>query len=130
MVVTHLAEVFDQSVMQRHDEIVRAGGTVVLLRVEPARGDIGVPRQYQFAFGYHCRRRTSAARKRRREDSGRQGGRPQYRASRQRTTGAGRQRSLAITRPVWRRAPDGVRNCYMLPDRPAATPHRRLPYWP
>ena len=61
MVVTHLAEVFDQRVVQRHDEIVRTGGTVVLLRVEPARGNIGVPRQYHLAFGNDCRGRGRCA---------------------------------------------------------------------
>src|SRR5437879_9515975 len=51
MVVTRVAEVFDQPVMQREYEIVGAGGTVMLLRVQPTRCDVGVPRKRHLAFG-------------------------------------------------------------------------------
>src|SRR5437763_8635791 len=48
MVVSRFAQVLDQSIMEREKEIVRAGGAVMLLRIEPARRDVGVPRQYYF----------------------------------------------------------------------------------
>src|SRR5436190_15647466 len=48
MVVSRFAQVLDQSIMERKKEIVRAGGAVMLLRVEPARRDVGVPRQNYF----------------------------------------------------------------------------------
>ena len=44
-----IAEVFDQRVVQRKNEIVGARRAVVLLRVEPARGDVGVPGQHHLA---------------------------------------------------------------------------------
>jgi hypothetical protein len=44
MVVVSFTKVLDQRVLQRHQEIVRAGRAVMLLRVEPARRDVGVPR--------------------------------------------------------------------------------------
>ena len=54
MVVARLAEVLDQRVVQRHEEIVRARRAVMLLRVEPARGDVGVPGQRHLALWHHC----------------------------------------------------------------------------
>jgi len=54
VVVTDLAEVFDQRILQCHDEIVWAGGAVVLLRVEPAYRNIGVPGEHHLALGNDC----------------------------------------------------------------------------
>jgi len=71
MVVADLAEVFDQGVMQRHQKIVPACRAVVLLRIKPARSDIGVPGQNHLAFGVD-RRGRDAAHKRRRQDGSRQ----------------------------------------------------------
>ena len=45
VVVEVVAEILDQAVMQRHQEIVRAGSAVVLLRIQPACRNIGVPGQ-------------------------------------------------------------------------------------
>src|SRR6516165_7435542 len=53
MVVSLLAKVFDQAVVQCHQEIVRGRRAVVLLRIEPAGGDIGVPSQHYLPFGYY-----------------------------------------------------------------------------
>ena len=62
MVVELVAEVLDQAVVQRHQEIVGTGGAVVLLRIEPARRDVGVPGQHQLALWDDCRRRGRCAR--------------------------------------------------------------------
>ena len=40
-----VAEVFDQPVMQRHQEIIGARGAIMLLRIEPPRRNVGVPSQ-------------------------------------------------------------------------------------
>jgi hypothetical protein len=53
IVVAHVAEVLDQAVVQRVQEIVRACGAVVLLRIKPARCDVGVPRKDQLAGRRH-----------------------------------------------------------------------------
>src|SRR6516164_5369896 len=53
MVVFLLAKFFYQAVMQCHQEIVRGRGAVMLLRLEPAGGDIGVPSQHYLPFGYY-----------------------------------------------------------------------------
>jgi hypothetical protein len=59
-----LAEVFDQRIVQRHYEIVGARRTVVLLGVEPARCDVGVPGQHQFAARNGVSGRAGRAHKR------------------------------------------------------------------
>jgi hypothetical protein len=51
VIVSDLAEVFDQGVLEGHDEIVQARRAIVLLRVELARGDVGVPGEHHAAFG-------------------------------------------------------------------------------
>ena len=47
--------------MQRHQEIVRARRAVVLLRIEPARCDVGVPGQRQLALRHDGRGARCAA---------------------------------------------------------------------
>ena len=63
MVVERVAVVLHQPVVQRHQEVVGTGGAVVLLRIEPACGDVGVPCEGQLALR-HDRRRTGARRAR------------------------------------------------------------------
>ena len=46
-----LPEVLDQPIMQRKEEIVGRGRPVMLLRVEPTRGDVGVPGKRHAALG-------------------------------------------------------------------------------
>src|SRR6516225_8582182 len=60
MVVFLLAKVFYQAVMQCHQVIVRGRGAVMLLRIEPTSGDVGVPRQHYLRFGNDSRRAGSA----------------------------------------------------------------------
>ena len=60
MIVALVAEVLDQAVVQRHQEIVRARRAVVLLRIEPARRDVGVPGKDHLSRRLdvgHCARR-------------------------------------------------------------------------
>src|SRR4029077_14950911 len=84
VVVTNFAEVFDQRVMQCHQEIVPARRAVVLLRVKPARGDVGMPSQYHLALGNDCRSCAGATYKRCRESRRRQRCCPQHGAPCQR----------------------------------------------
>ena len=79
MVVADLAEVFDQGVMQRHQEIIAARRAVMLLRIEPARGDIAVPRQYHLTLGSNRFRRVGLAHKRGRQRRRRCGGGAEHR---------------------------------------------------
>jgi hypothetical protein len=53
MVVERVAVVLDQAIVQRHQEVVGGGGAVVLLRIEPARRDVGVPGERQLALRHH-----------------------------------------------------------------------------
>ena len=62
-----LAEVLDQPVMQGIEEVVGGRGAVVLLRVEPARRDVGVPGEHHLARGRGVHRRPGAAHERRRK---------------------------------------------------------------
>ncbi len=65
VVVSHLAEIFDQCIVQREGEIVRTRRAVVLLRVDPASGDVGVPGQGHLSPGRDVRLGPQAANKRR-----------------------------------------------------------------
>jgi hypothetical protein len=51
MVVELLAKVLDQGIVHHIEEIVRRRSTVMPLRVEPTRRDVGVPREHQAAAG-------------------------------------------------------------------------------
>ena len=62
MIVELVAEILDQAVVHRHQEVVGAGGAVVLLRIEPARRDVGVPGQRQLALRHHGCRAVPATR--------------------------------------------------------------------
>ena len=62
MIVQLVAEVLDQPVMQRHQEIVGRRRAVVMLRIEPARCDVGVPGQRQPALRRDVRRARCAPR--------------------------------------------------------------------
>src|SRR4051794_22155734 len=53
MTVFLLTEVLDQSIVQGEQEIIWASSSVMLLRVEPARRDIGVPRQHHLSLRLH-----------------------------------------------------------------------------
>jgi hypothetical protein len=64
VLVEFLAKVLDQGVVQHVEEIVRRGPAVVLLRVEPAGRDIGVPRQHHAAARDPLRGGVSAAQER------------------------------------------------------------------
>src|SRR5262249_45637171 len=50
MIIKLIPEVLDQTIVQRHQEIVGAGCTVVLLRIEPARRDVGMPSKRELSF--------------------------------------------------------------------------------
>ena len=58
MVVMIFTKVLDQRILQRHQEIVRARRTVMLLWVKPAGCDVGVPGEHDFAFRNDRRRRA------------------------------------------------------------------------
>ena len=51
VVVERRALILDERVVDRGEEVVRGGGSVVLLRIEPARRESGVPREDQLALG-------------------------------------------------------------------------------
>ena len=84
VVVPHLTEVFDQRVLQGENEIIGAGGAVMLLRVEPARGDVGVPGEHHLAARGHTAGRAGAADERHRQRRRGQRRIPQDRAPRYR----------------------------------------------
>jgi len=51
MVVELIAKVLDQGIVHHIEEIVRRRPTIMLLRVEPTRRDIGVPGEHHAAAG-------------------------------------------------------------------------------
>src|SRR5262245_59556928 len=60
--------VLDERIVERGEEVVGRRGAVVLLRVEPARGESGVPRERQLAFGRGAGRHRERDRRRRDRD--------------------------------------------------------------
>ena len=47
------AMILDQRIVDRGEEVIRRGGTVVLLRVEPARSEPSMPGQDEFPLRHH-----------------------------------------------------------------------------
>src|SRR5215472_16790712 len=64
MIVELLLVVLDQRVLHDIQEIVAGCAAIVLQRIEPARGNIGVPRESHAAAGGEVPRRPGAADKR------------------------------------------------------------------
>jgi hypothetical protein len=82
MFVALVAEILDQAVMQRHQEIVRARSAVVLLGIQPARRDVGVPGKDYFAGrhgGFRPRRTLGRRDRRQRRGAARQDAAPAQR---------------------------------------------------
>src|ERR1700757_909150 len=65
MIVELFAGVLDEAVVQRHEEIVGSRCAIVMLRIEPAGCDIGVPSQHQLTLwrDARCSRRAAAWRR-------------------------------------------------------------------
>jgi hypothetical protein len=72
MIVFLLTGIFDQGIVQSIEEVVGRRRAVVLLRVEPARSDVGVPGEHHFTLRDDCGSCAAAAQKRRRESRRRQ----------------------------------------------------------
>ena len=80
VIVQLLAKVLDQRILQHVEEIVSRGTAIVLLRVEPARRNVGVPGQHHFAACGPVPGRPGATHERRGQ-RGRRHRRPQHAAS-------------------------------------------------
>jgi hypothetical protein len=76
MIVELRALILDEGVVDGREEVVRRGGAVVLLRVQPARGEAGVPRENQLALGRRSRRGRERDDRRRGGDQDQRDGQP------------------------------------------------------
>jgi hypothetical protein len=113
VVVFFIAQVLDQPVVDREQEIVRAGSAVMLLRIKPSRGNVGVPRQRHLALRDHAAScGADGAHKRYGCGARRQSRDLHHPAPRQRRHG----RSSRSTRPL---VPEPWRDCRSIGHKPA-----------